>query len=69
MEASNEATLQGETNDPFNEQVNSNYGYATLQIPKDEEGFVVSFEKDDINGWKNFFDTYGIVVSENLNIS
>ncbi len=63
MEASNDKALEETANDPFNEPVNSNYGYQTLQIPKDEEGYVVSFEKDDVINWRNFFDTYGIVVS------
>lgn len=57
-------TTRKETSDPLDDAVNTNYGYAPLQIPKDEEGFVVTFDKDDVTGWKNFFDTYGIVVSD-----
>jgi len=42
------------------------YAYKKLEIPKDEEGYVVTFDKDDVVNWKEFFDKYGIVVIRNI---
>lgn len=36
--------------------------FRPLQAPVDEEGFVVSFDVEDVAGQRAFFDTYGFVV-------
>jgi len=56
----NKTPLQFEHNSAFN------YEYATLKIPKDEQGFVQSFEPHQEKEYLEFFQTYGLVVVSNL---
>ena len=58
-----------EENDQILESIDNSeypYQYERLEIPKDEEGYVVAFEVDQEKEIKEFFDKYGMVVIKNI---
>jgi len=42
------------------------YNYERLQVPKDEEGYVVGFNLEQEEEFKKFFEEYGLVVVKNV---
>jgi hypothetical protein len=43
-------------------QESSQYQYPTLQVPKDEQGYVQSFSVEQEQEFFDFFNKYGLVV-------
>ena len=46
--------------------MNSPFTFEETKVPKDEDGFVVSFDADDKKGIQRFFAEHGLVVVRNV---
>eukprot|EP01091_Cochliopodium_minus_P006810 TRINITY_DN16789_c0_g1_i1.p1 TRINITY_DN16789_c0_g1~~TRINITY_DN16789_c0_g1_i1.p1 ORF type:complete len:430 (+),score=124.27 TRINITY_DN16789_c0_g1_i1:175-1464(+) len=66
---SNQKMIDCEENNILVEPVDNSeypYNYERLEVPKDEEGYVVAFEVSQGDEIKEFFDKYGVVVVKNV---